>query len=295
MARLAVVTATLDLARATECIASWYTHAAYHPALSIYVVMQGEQAFIRGSHPSIVLLQEPEILGVVPAFAKGVQVALDSGAEVIACFHDDLLIEEPDWAGQIAVMFERTPIGLAGFGGATGLGDDDLYRTPYHPTQLARKDFVSNMRHAEAHGRRWPLATRVACLDGFSQIGRREFWEGRYRDPGVHSSFDELEQRAWGRAPNLFAQMARWGVVHHFYDGMLGCFAARLGWETWLLPIACHHYGGRTAAGDPRYAAWARLQKTGVTEGECGDAGFWMQAHQIGYEQFRDVLPLRVP
>ena len=68
----------------------------------------------------------------------------------------------------------------------------------------------------------------------------------------------------------------------------LGCLAARYGWETWYLPIACTHYGGRTAVGDPGYPAWAPPQVEG------GDQGFWAHAHRTGYDAFRDVLPLRV-
>ncbi|HEY9015251.1 MAG TPA: hypothetical protein VIM84_09335, partial [Gemmatimonadales bacterium] len=87
---------------------------------------------------------------------------------------------------------------------------------------------------------------------------------------------------------NLFAEMASWGVTHHFYDGMLGALAARLDWEVWFLPVRCRHFGGQTAVGDAGYAEWAKTQHPD------GDQGFWQDAHRIGYDRFRDVLPLRV-
>lgn len=282
--KLVIVTATLDLDRAQDCIASWAETAG---DVQIVVI--------------------PDVFGTVPAFASGVQQALKEGAEIIACFHDDLLLEPgaQGWDQTVEVMFQAHPqIGLMGFGGATGLGASDIYQKPYAPMQLARQRFGSNMRDAEAHGERWTTPRRVACLDGFSQIGRREFWEGQSL-PGAwgdkESQFhDRLWQAEFGGS-NLFSLMQSWGVIHHFYDGMLGCFAKRLGWETWFLPIPCHHFGGRTAVGDPRYQEWvaSRMYQRWETNKPPevlarGDAAVWEQAHQIGYDQFKDVLPIRV-
>jgi len=80
----------------------------------------------------------------------------------------------------------------------------------------------------------------------------------------------------------------RLGVVHHGYDGMLGCIAKRYGWEVWYLPIRCNHLGGQTAVGDQSYQAWAKTQHI------AGDQGFWMEAHKIWYANFKDVLPIRI-
>ncbi len=269
----AVVTATTDEARAAACLDSWRDHARY--AWPVYVVRNGAAGGYKG---------------VVPAFAEGVQAALDAGAQIIACLHDDLRIDQDDWDQTVIRWFEQAPTcGLAGFGGGTGLGAGNIYQVDYNPMQLARLDFVSNLEDAENHGRRAHIAAKgagervmyraepVACLDGFSQIGRREFWQGQL-----------IERTARIAEQNLFAEMAAWGVVHHFYDGMLGCFARRLGWAAWMLPIACKHFGGQTAVGDRGYSEWAREQIPG------GDQGFWEQAHRIGYERFRDVLPIRV-
>jgi len=155
-----------------------------------------------------------------------------------------------------------------------------LYVTPYDPMQLARVGFRSNLEDAEQHGLRSVLPERVACLDGFSQVGRREFWEGHCGSLERASRLDETP-RPWDYLVNL-------GMRHHFYDGALGCLAARYGWETWYLPLRGHHFGGRTAVGDEGYATWARQQTAE------GDQDFWHEAHKIGYDAFRDVLPLRV-
>lgn len=224
--------------------------------------------------------EHPAILGVVPAFALGVEKALEEGAEIIACFHDDLLMEQDGWDDTVVNLFKACPrAGLCGFGGAKGLGSDDLYKAPYDPMQLARQGFRSNMRHAEAHGIRSEVAEPVACLDGFSQIGRADFWRG------CSVGTAPIEHQAPNT--NLFTKLQCWGIIHHFYDGMLGAFAKRHGYLVWYLPVQCHHFGGQTAVGDARYTEWAQHQDP------KGDGGFWERAHTLGYEQFRDVLPIR--
>jgi hypothetical protein len=280
MSRLVVVTASTNLDRARECLASW----GDHQILCVVNAARSASPLVDLAAPLAELIY-PQYLGTVPAFRVGVDFALDhTDADVIACLHDDVEIHDPAWAEQVLRHFDRQPAcGLAGFGGAIGLGDADIYQKPYNPMHLARIGFRSNMQHAEAHGVRSLLSERVACLDGFSQIGRREFWEGRRWHPhaGDVGMTDPSTPRPWTALESL-------GVMHHLYDGLLGCLAARYGWETWYLPIACHHYGGRTAVGDPGYQAWAQ------TKMEGGDHGFWEAAHKIGYDTFRDVLPLRV-
>jgi hypothetical protein len=218
---------------------------------------------------------ETPYLGTVPAFAEGVKRALAAGHSIIACLHDDLLIEEDGWDSAVLDAFRVRPkMGLAGFLGGTGLGDSDIYQKPYAPHQLARQGVWSNERNAEAHGGRTRQAKQVAVLDGFSQIGRAAFWQRRHRD---------------STAGNLYEIMAAWGITHHAYDAALGCFANLLGWEVWMLPIACWHQGGQTAVGDSGYAEWAKTIVPG------GDQDFWEIAHKEVYDRFRDELPIRVP
>jgi len=256
---LGIVTASTNLARAKVCISSWHRTTS----LPMVIVQNGGDA---------------GYLGTVRAFRYGVDQMLSEHPEVdlIACLHDDVEITQPGgWEVSVARTFQRHPeVGLAGFGGAIGLGSTDLYHRAYDPMQLARVGFRSNLTDAESHGTRGLAPEEVVCLDGFSQIGRRAFWAGL--------------------SPSGQTYMPPWhyldvnGFVHHFYDGALGCLARRLGWRVYYIPVPCQHLGGQTAVGDAGYQEWAAKQIDG------GDRGFWEQAHRLGYDLFRDVLPLRL-
>lgn len=273
-APLVVVTASAGILRAQRCIETWG---------DVPIVLMrngGDRADVPAAWTGRVAtldLSTNDYLGCVPAFraALGAALTLFPETEVFACLHDDLEIHDPGWAATVVRHFARTPAcGLAGFGGAIGLGDADLYQKPYAPMQLARVGFRSNLVDAEVHGIRSLLPERVACLDGFSQIGRRDFWCGRHGN-------GTLDLPPWSVLDEL-------GIVHHFYDSLLGAMAARYGWETWYLPVRARHLGGQTAVADRHYQEWADRQVDG------GDQAFWRHSHQIGYEEFRDILPLRV-
>jgi hypothetical protein len=239
--RLVIVTATLGPADSPH-VASWNRLSAY--GVPVYTVR--------------------DQMGVVPAFAEGVRHAQREGAEFIACLHDDVICEEPDWDLRVVEWFDSHPrCVLLGFGGGKGLGAADIYCTPYDPMQLARVDFVSNMRDAEQHGRRVTRSERVACLDGFSQVGRAGF---------MRESYEHL---------------LKLGIRHHCFDSHLGVLARKAEQEVWMLPVAVHHLGGQTAVGSRAYHEWARSQHPD------GDAGFWNEAHEKCYEDARGYLPLR--
>ena len=270
---LVIVTATTNLERARPAIESWGD-------VPMVIVANGTGRVPAAPSPNAVVVVAENYLASVPAFRLGVDYALEhlQTADIVACLHDDLILQDAGWVKTVVRHFERTPAcGLAGFGGAIGLGAENIYQTPYQPMQLARIGFRSNLVDAEVHGMRSLLPERVACLDGFSQIGRREFFAGLANQP-----VQDRPQRPW-------THLQRLGVRHHAYDSMLGCLAARAGWDTWYLPVRCHHLGGQTAVGDAGYQAWAKTQLPD------GDHGFWEQAHKIFYRECKDVLPLRVP
>ena len=282
--KLCVVTATTDPERAKPCIRSWggmpfvgvVNGRPWDPKPKPEGEAEGE--LVRS------WLLSPEYMGTVPAFRLGVDYALDqTDAEIIACLHDDVEIHDPDWIAKTIRLFERHPAcGLAGFGGAIGLGDSDIYQKPYSAIQLARIGFRSNLVDAEVHGMRSLLSEQVAAVDGFSVIGRREFFEGFGRPvpqgPGI---VGVKHKRPWTVMEDL-------KVYHHAYDGIVSCLAKRYGWETWFLPIACRHYGGATAVGDQGYQKWAAEQTPG------GDQSFWQSAHKIWFDNFKAELPIRV-
>ena len=282
--KLTVVTASTDPIRAASCILTWNDQ----PTIIVvngrdyWVSEQAEQTEIQATW-----LTEPAYLGSVSAFRRGVDWALEhTEADIIACLHDDFEIHDQDWATKVLRHFARHPAcGLLGFGGALGLGDEDLYQKPYNPMSLARKHFRSNLVDAEAHGIRSLLPERVACLDGFSQIGRRGFWFGRQyvTDGKDRTGFTEQPNcvRQWTLLEDL-------GIRHHCYDSILGAIAKRYDWEVWYLPVAGKHHGGRTAVGDAGYQEWAKGQMPG------GDQGFWEFAHKVCYQEFKDVLPIRI-
>jgi hypothetical protein len=278
---LAVVTATVNPTRASRCFESWSGKADRH--LPVYVVWSdletleaevpqetlvarvhtGTQAILDAFAPGVTILQH-QGGGVVPAFAKGVAAAFADGAEAVVCLHDDVLIEQPGWDLGVQNALDRG-MRFGGFGGATRLGSASLYVEPFDPMQLARGGFVSNLRDAEAHGARSRVAVKCVCFDGFCQIGTKD-WFGT----------------AWQALVDL-------GIQHHLYDGLLGCLAARAGAQLgWMIPVACHHFGGATAVGSQAYQAWAKTQHAE------GDQGFWLEAHRRGAEEFKDQLPLEL-
>lgn len=288
-ARFTIVTATAGADKSWECFRSWHEHARIdEPQTAGVLVWQGPRQAIRIGGPEryvTVVAQVPDYIGPVPAFKLGVDLALQITAPdgIIACLHDDLLIEEGAWDAKVLAFFNQHPeVGLVGFGGGTGLGADDIYKSAYSPYQLARQDFVSNMREAEAHGRRVTEPTRVACLDGFSQIGRVAFWQGE-------GHADRRLQQDWTRNGPLTVLDAQ-GVIHHAYDAYIGADAHRMGWHVYMLPIACHHYGGQTAVGDAGYQLWANAR----TKVENGDHSLWLTAHHTVYDLLRGVLPIRI-
>lgn len=204
-------------------------------------------------------------MGVVPAFAEGIRRCTEHSPDIIACLHDDLAIHRDGWDEIVCHFFRQHPkCVLLGFGGALGVGRVGMYDEEYDPMSLARHDFRSNMTHAEAHGKWTAHPMQVAVLDGFSLIGRTDFMI-----------------KAWGKLLEL-------ELIHHAYDVAVGCMARRLGKETWLLPLSCHHHGGMTAVTNSEYLEWAK------TKTPNGDAGFWLHAHAQVYREFMDILPFHV-
>lgn len=288
--RLVVVTASADIPR-LERFADVTRLCSSTPDSPPPIVAVLQKAQDAARVYSGMVARTADYLGVVPAFAQGVQLTLMAypHAEVIACLHDDCLIAEQDWDAKVLELFDQQPkCGLAGFGGAWGLGDEQAGHGQYRPTWLVRRGFMSNMQDAETHGVRVRTARPVACLDGFSQIFRRRFLTGyKY----AHDPFKPGD-RAIGtdRTDNLFSLLQHWGVMHHAYDAATGAFAKQLGWDTWLLPLACQHLGGQTAVGDSAYGEWAMRQ---TVDGK-GDARFWEEAHSIVWCKLGHLLPFEV-
>lgn len=285
--RLSVVTGMVDPGRTREFWGSWRERSKV--GFDCHVVLNGAEwanrpedggadaedlaAVLRLAREGSVSLC-PSVLGTVAAFARGMRAARMRAARmapagqpghIIALLHDDLEILEDDWDDKVLDFFYTHPsCGLLGFGGAAGVGEAGMYQKPFDPMTLARHDFQSNMRDAEAHGRRVTEPKQVAVLDGFSLIGWSVLVEG---------ALDVLQTA---------------GVVHHAYDVYFGIHAKKLDWETWMLPLAVHHGGGRTAVLSQEYHRWAKdIWKD-------GDQTVWLNAHRKVWTLGMGVLPLVV-
>jgi len=158
--------------------------------------------------------------------------------------------------------FDDPKVGVVGFGGAKGHGEDDIYKTPYRLTQLRRIGYLSNTQDAETHGERFTGGTDVAVLDGFALIMRR----------------------------SLLDRCGGWPVAalpFHSYDYWACIMAHKLGYKVRLVGIACHHHGGQTAT-TPAYQEWSQ-RVLGKSDAEVHE-----ESHRVIYEMGRGVLPWRV-
>lgn len=152
---------------------------------------------------------------------------------MIAYIHDDVIIHERGWDARIMREFEDPQVGIVGFAGAPGLGHPQMYApgVQYHHQLLGRVGFMSNLRNAEIHGRRFNGERDVAVLDGLGIIVRREVLE-----------------RAGGWPLGT-------PIGYFMYDAWICCMARRLGYKVRLVGIDCDHLGGRSTGLNPKVTA----------------------------------------
>lgn len=182
--------------------------------------------------------------------------------DAIVFMHDDVLIHHNNWAMKIADIFFTHPDAVVvGLGGATGLGTSDIYKSPYRINQLQRIDYASNQRDWEIHGKRETGTRQVAVVDGFFMAIRKSF-------------LDQIG--GWRDFKHNF----------HMYDAWVCLQAARLGKQVWMVGVDCTHFGGGTSI-TPEYMEWCKEHGT-TSEREH------QEPHVTIYNEFRDVLPLRV-
>lgn len=184
----------------------------------------------------------------------------ETDTTVIGYLHSDLYILEHNWDQRVLAEFGDPEVGVVGFVGALGLGHPDIYKLPYDYQQLARYGVVSNLTDAEVHGERWTGSRRVAVVDSCAVFTRRSFLE---RIGG------------W--------PVERYPNSSHCSDLWLCCNARRHDSSIVMVGVACtHRSGGKGLAG----SHWLN------THG--GDTTLHRRAHELIYEDFRDVLPIRV-
>lgn len=190
-----------------------------------------------------------------------------AGNDVIVFMHDDVEVFESEcrgdtWGSEIARMFESDPkLAIVGLGGATGIGTPDIYKTPYHITQLQRTNYASNQHDWAVHGTHETGIRDVAVVDGFFMAVRTKFLD---------------EVGGWKWFPHTF----------HQYDNGLCLMAHRRGWKVKTIGLDCHHHGGGTST-TPAYEKWCEENGTTMArEHEIPHAWF--------YDFFRNELPFEV-
>lgn len=141
--------------------------------------------------------------------------------------HSDISMFEQDWdLKTIKSIEEAGNVGVAGFYGAYGIGTNDIYRAPYHFSQMVRVIPVAGLKckqDPKIHGHSqfsddW---REVAVLDGFSLIvkndGQLKFWNNS---------------------------------VHHMYDNDICLEAIDKGMKVICINMDIRHHGGRTDVGE---------------------------------------------
>lgn len=186
----------------------------------------------------------------------------ESKADVLMYIHDDVTIHERSWRSRVMSVFESHPDCVCvGFGGATQLGHDDLYKVPYQLPNMARQDYVSNQTDWQTHGGHESGEKQVAVVDAFFMAVRTDFL-----------------RRLGGWPANQF--------THHCLDLWIACEAARHRGEVWMCGVSCTHWGGRSST-TTAYKR-ARWLQGGTLEADHQIPHKWL------YETYSDVLPIRV-
>ena len=188
-------------------------------------------------------------------------------AEVLAYIHNDVEIYEAGWRGRVEKQFEDPEVGVVGFGGATQLGVNDIYKLPYDYRQLVRINYLTNDRRHEIHGHKFTGECDVAALDGFCLIVRRKILD--------RWGLGKREQCGWPVDE----------IPFHNYDNALCLEARRQGYRVRLVGVDCRHNGGRHST----TPEWQQRCK------EIWNKSDWdllQESHKYLYEEYRDVLPI---
>jgi GT2 family glycosyltransferase len=228
-----------------------------------------EQPFLRqwAAEHDVQVIRNDENVGVYPTFQQAFDYLTRPGVvepDFIFYSHNDVEMIEWGWDSKLLTLLgllnsSGCAPGVCGMFGATGLGTPDIYKAPYHFTQLQRWDCITVPSMAGAGGREINyLFERVAVLDGFSLICCTEMIK--------KVGFDH------DRLP-----------VHHMYDIDICISAHYAGYENYVLDIDCKHHGGVTSTREK----WA--EKMGTT-----DLDTHRLAHRIFYEKWKDKLPVSV-
>jgi len=233
-------------------------------AVTANVVPGATDAFIRSCERGPLFYNiysnRPNI-GVVAAYQRLYETFAEH-VDAICFIHDDVEIFAERWAESVALELADPSVAIVGLGGASSIGDPDIYKTPYRIEQLTRGDYASNQRGWEIHGRRETGARDVAVVDGFFMAVKTSFLK----------------------------RIGGWSWMQcefHCYDTAMCLRAAREGMRVRTLGLDCDHFGGGTST-KPEYVEWLR-ERGRTPEQDHQEPHRWL------YAEFRDLLPLRRP
>lgn len=186
----------------------------------------------------------------------------DNTADILMYIHDDVTIHDAQWVDRVMRIFRDRPRCVCvGLGGAWGLGHDDLYKTRFRMAHMARQGYASNQTDWKTHGTHEKGDKRVAVVDAFFLAVRTDF----------------------------MGLVGGWPVghlTHHCLDLWIACEAARHGREVWMTGVNCTHHGGGSST-KPMYKAAKWLQGRSLEQDHY-------RPHRWLYEEYKDVLPIRV-
>lgn len=184
-----------------------------------------------------------------------------SAIDIVAFIHDDVTVHEPNWGARILAEFADPRVAIVGMGGAVGIGTPDIYKRPYHISQLQRVGYRSNQRDWEVHGGHLDGAMDAAVVDGFFMAIRTSFLK---------------EIDGWAGFPHAF----------HMYDAYVCLQAIKRGYKVRAVGIDVTHHGGGTST-STAYAESCRARGTTMEREHS-------EPHVFIYNHFRDLLPLQV-
>lgn len=223
--------------------------------------------------PHVEVVRNTVNVGNYAAFAQGLQIAQERGADVVAFYHSDLIIHEQSWDTRLAMFFAETPkAGLAGFVGSYEM-DENGGRGSGTASNFQG---ILGGGKAEDHGLRLTGHMPAAVVDGCAMIFRTE-------------ALAQIEKK-----PNY--------PPHHFYDRLMSAQILEAGWEVYVVGIGCDHLGGRTAVLVPEYHAFAEewCKAHGVAlepDGDGYDYAVYREAERQFLNEYRDqkhIIPVRV-
>lgn len=218
------------------------------------------------------VIRNEESIGVYPTFKQGFE---NTTGEIVAFFHSDFVVWEPNWSERVIEVFDRqADLGLIGFigsdeidtSGGRGLGTTSNFmgyvlKAPIYAEGVRDADTVPvgtkqwGGSAAHHHGKVSSGFSNAAVVDGCSMILRRSAWE----KIGEKQNFP----------------------LHHFYDRLISTQILEAGLKVGVLGIACDHFSGQTANTQSKYQFLAWKWLTAFTNLPI----VWANGHTLPFEE----------